>query len=332
MARHERDADGHEPDQEDDEEEDEEEQDFAPMHQSRQPAPEGRETSSGPSAANENDENRRNTLADDWRLNNQQRHRQTNHRHNHHDHHHRQLHNPPHHRHHREHGPQCQRNKPKEIIKPDPTVRRASVVRVISPSRSVTSTSGSWSQSDSPRRAVATVVGEEQLHKRLVESQSERVQREAKPAPSSPRSLRQANRRAIKTNRIGHKLASSPSSVSSSSSSSSSSSGEANREDDSGGPRSPPAAAIVIPPDVARSLSSKRHSGAPLSAGSSLAQKGASQSSGSSSGPILSREQLEYGQVLKSGEVQLLYRSPHADTNEVGGSLSLSLSLLMVST
>lgn len=340
MARQERDADQRsfsDPNDPDEEEQAEEDSGFR-MRQSRPAAPaETREASSNSSAADdENDENRQGTLADDWRLSNQQRHRPANQNHNHkhnHAHHHRQLHNPPHHRHHREHGPQCQRNKPKEIIKPDPTVRRASVVRVISPSRSVvsSSTSGSLGRpGSSPQRVVATVVGEEQLHKRLVESQSDRSQREPKPA-APPGSLRQLNRRSPKTHRNNnhnHKTASASSSLSSSSSSSSSSSGGANREDDSGGVRSPPAAAIVIPPDVAESLSSKRHLGAPLSAGRSSTQKGAaSQSSGSSSnGPILSREQLEYGQVLKSGEVQVLYRSPNPDTNEAGGSLSFPIS------
>lgn len=269
-------------------------------------------------------------------------HRERHHKHTHHqiwtqnreaDRHKMHKHNH-HHHHHKKHSPNHQpHGHIKEFIKPDPTVRRA---RSPSSSQATMHIVQLPSKIKSPR-PVATAVDEEQLQKRLMESVSEKKQ--PRPQTVSVQQAREESRSATTTtNRLTdtetrstsmppttattsstENKSGSSSSGSGSSQSSSSREGQHHRllrGADSDKSSSPPPAAIIIPPNVAKSLSSRRPP--VVSAPNRTPESPSSFSSNSDlnvprspepQGSMITREQLEYGSLLKSNEVQVLYRS-----------------------
>lgn len=219
------------------------------------------------------------------------RHRHQNHHHGAHHHHHHH-----HHGHNQEHV--------KELIKPDLTVRAEARARVIQVPQSP---SGRVLPSK-PEPRVATVVDDKQLHRRFLESRSNRRSPDSARRGRDSKSLdRKRSGSRPKSPKVGAKTTK-PKSASNSNSASTSSSSSSSSGSSRGGPRSPPPAAIVIPASVAKSLSAR----------SSAASRQSQQNSGSQSGPI-SLEQLEYGPLLKSNEVQVLFRSPDSNSSSESG-------------
>lgn len=200
---------------------------------------------------------------------------------------------------------------------------------------------------------VAVVVDEEQLQKRFRDSISDKKQNRPQQAANSPSSAPVDNgqhqqqqpkrtppapqppapapttsstdRRSLRARQASMsqnlKSVSSSSSGSPSRSNSSSHSSSHDADDEIDGMRSPPPTAIIIPPSVAKSLSS-RALARPLAAGAATldapAQLSAVSAAAAAPSAAITREQLEYGPLLKPGEVQILYRSPDSDSTSLG--------------
>lgn len=195
----------------------------------------------------------------------------------------------------------------KEFIKPDPTVRRLithKTIRTDENQQDNDTGNQEVPKATQPLRVV-TVVDEEQLHKRLVESSSKNKRdKQNKPDQIRSKSPETSNERSV-----------------SNSASSSSSANSIDRH------KSPLPTKILIPPEVVKSLSKQDRdkSTEPVV----NVQTRGSQSSSSVSGkfnPIapqdppakITKEQLEYGPFLKHDEVQVLYRSPEAAESVLG--------------
>lgn len=273
-----------------------------------------RSVATGATQRHERDDN--NTDAEDIeneenlheRMHKQKRHQ---HRNNHHHHHHHHHHNNY------PHDKALSSGHVKELIKPDRTVRVAR-----SPVDSVAPKSSSQR---APVPRVATVVGEEQLHQRLIESKSlRRIATGRSPSETADKgSGRQVSASLKQQPQPQNSRSASASSSSSSGSSSSTSRGAHD------GVRSPPPAAIIIPPSVAKSLSYRAgsSSGAGASGQSSVLAGAASSRSSPAIGAGISREQLEYGPLLRNDEVQVLYRSPDANSDSLSAFSPLSIFL-----
>lgn len=244
------------------------------------------------------------------------------------------------------------------MIKPDPTVRRAlspsirqgpspGRVTAVIPPHSISASraaaglkSGSGTQQATPARPIATVVDEEQLHRRFMQSVSDKrlkstlaikngggrqqqerlqpqrgtpigktvptdggtVQRLAKSVPCSEHS--HSHSHSTSSSRSDRSLTGSMTASGNTMNPNESRTGNYGTANTTGFKladdlsRSPPPAAIIIPPSVARSLSLK-------------AAKDSARSKSPESRSI-TREQLDYGPLLKSNEVQVLYRSPES--------------------
>lgn len=269
---------------------------------------------------------------------NQSQHQHCYHRHNQHHHKHNHGHNHHHHHHHHHHhSPHNDKaaGHVKELIKPDPTIK-AQIAR----SNNVVKSPKTCERE--ARLRVATVVDEEQLHKRFVDQRSNSLQKLTYKSPSerlkrstSPKLSKSSSNLTnleIHADDSGNKAAkvttkkkeTSPTSDNSkvnSSKKSSSSSSDKSHSSSLDGKRSPPPNAIVIPSSVAKSLSSRALNNPSNSSGSreSLSQQ--------KPNSVINREQLEYGSLLKSGEVQMLYRSP--DPESLGVFLMPQLHLII---
>lgn len=247
--------------------------------------------------------------------------KQSHHQHQHHHHHHRRK-------------PSLDGGHVKEFIKPDPTVRRATAAR--SPNenqRNADEATGGTDQDPVVFKAlplrVVTAVGEEQLHKRLVESgssgrelikqvQSEKPERRCRDKYCEVHKKQTNNSNSERSN------------TSKSNSSSSSSTNEIEQF------RSPLPTTILIPPDVAKSLSQKsrdqekrvvendnkqRDDNNNASTGNLSSESSNGSNSSSKYHPPnskITRAQLEYGPFLKQDEVQVLYRNPESADNVLG--------------
>lgn len=206
----------------------------------------------------------------------------------------------------------------KEFIKPDPTVRRQAIHKNVRPTgenEPSDETSNQEAYKTTQPLRVVTVVDEEQLHKRLVESSSKNkrdkfaIRQTSSPNQARPKSPDNNNDRSERSLK------------SVSDSASTSSSNGIDRQ------KSPLPAKILIPPEVAKSLSKRNrelsiepvadNQGKGSQSHSSVSGKS---SSGASQDPPakITKEQLEYGPFLKHDEVQVLYRSPEAADNALG--------------
>lgn len=251
-------------------------------------------------------------------------HQHHHHNHHHHDHdmrgqddgHQHRHHNHHHHHHHHNHGHR------KEIIKPDRTVRLAVAA---APEQQVVAKTAVIAT----EHKVVTAVDEEQLQKRLLSVQSSgsnpndfRATHERTPLTASKTNAsidpsltrRSASRtkdlsRTQRSNDSGSKSSGSASSSSTSTTTRTNTTSSPSGEQDAG--CSPPPTTIIIPGDVVRSISSRRSSQTSLS----LATPRSNGRPIAPASPI-TREQLEYGRLLKSGEVQVLYRSPESEKRD----------------
>lgn len=208
----------------------------------------------------------------------------------------------------------------KELIKPDTTVRdqvRAGTL-VMQPESLIRRSR----PSSLNKPSIATVIDEAQLQRRLVENKSKQTaHHESDRAPERRHHGNLADSSA-------QVASSKSSSISSSSSSCRTHSNSHELRDNKA--KSPPPAAIIIPAHVAESLSARNKGRlAVVASNSSQTSLSNSDLSVSQSGGI-TREQLEYGTLLKTGEVQVLYRSPDAEYLGQGVSLSLDTSNYVV--
>lgn len=224
-----------------------------------------------------------------------------------------------HHHHHHHHRHNDKAGHVKELIKPDPTVRaqkaRSTVLKGSKSPRAA-------AESES-RLRIATVVDEELLHKRFVESKSEKHTNSYQKSTCKS-SLGQTKRsnspRLSKSTSNLTDPSGSTTFVSSSDNSGinpkeSSSSSSAEKSHSSSEKRSPPPNAIVIPPSVTKSLSSRAFSDSSNKPDSSSSSKGSTSSLTLKQNAVrINSEQLEYGSLLKQGEVQMLYRSPESES------------------
>lgn len=247
---------------------------------------------------------------------NQSQHQNCHHRHNEHHHKpHHHHHNHHHHHHHNHHHHNEKAGHVKELIKPDPTIK-AQIAR----SSNVKTPKSPKTCEKEARLRVATVVDEEQLHKRFVDQRSSSLQKLTHKSPSdrmrrsqSPKlsksssnltNLKSDDCNQAATITMKEEAAPSDNSKVNSSKKSTSSSSDKSHSSSLGEKRSPPPNAIVIPSSVTKSLSSRALTDCSGSRESLSQQKPNS---------VINREQLEYGSLLKSGEVQMLYRSPNSD-------------------
>lgn len=211
-----------------------------------------------------------------------------------------------HHRHHHHRKITKEGGHIKEFIKPDPTVRRQVTHKTIRTpdvnQQDNDIVNHELAKTAQPLRVV-TVVDEEQLHKRLVESSS----KNKKDKQGSP------NR-----DRLNAPETSVEKSVSDSASSSSSNS--------IGRHKSPLPTKILIPPEVAKSLSKQDREKSIQPVANDPANSQSNSNVSDKLSPVgpqdpptkITKEQLEYGPFLKHDEVQVLYRSPEAADNALG--------------
>lgn len=275
-----------------------------------------------------------------------QSHHSINHNHQHRHHHH-------HHDHNKHHG-----GRVKELIKPDATQKLRQTVKHSSYNNETApikeqqmSASDNNERNINPNRSnkiVATVVDEEQLHKRFIESKSSKLSALGRTSLNTNEMAQQFNSSDCSNNIesgkrnltvkqpviVSNDNQKTPSKSSSSSTSSSNGGKTLPLGRDTEETKSPPPAAIIIPANVAKSLSARKNLSNAFKANQRFSSEPRHDLSSSSSSSLLSpsrqiknvrggidqemaitREQLDYGPLLKQGEVQVLFRNPELDTN-----------------